>query len=587
MVEDSEKIRAMVYYTPVNDPSKIEKIEVSDDHEYDILNEFITRITKRKKNPEISKFQVTNLYEFLDTRIKKIRVEYPTIDEEDIKNCIESITIHAYTTTKSKKRYCAFIITSEIIFFYYFEPQRSFDFQGNKLVAFIKYLDESTLIKFLIFTNKRFLSNFYDVDRLEKKFDEDEFLLYAYEKVKTKGFSELISGEPVYERKGKVKIRAEVDSNTDLVIETHTEAFPILISSTNFSSVKIDTENAKAKITGSFDIKEFEISQKKYDPKDSDEFCSRVDFENYEIDKIMDDLKFYINLYKECEIVETTERLTLVDKEGTELKRINKQPLQNKSITYVLGSDSLDEIIKNDRIVSKISDRLKNNNPLNLVEISRYSKLYRIIDFDTIEIFARIDYKEDCDKIKETFIKLLERVKGEGNYFYERLIKIIYLTKISEFIKSKPLKRTVYNSGKIALKEIFSELSKQKHSFILKEMDKIGIEFKAGILKRYGGFFDSSSDKFSKKIIENAKKKKLDTIVYFIGINEDNYNFSPMPLNRLRNEFIESCKEKFQENNFNCHFFEKIPINNKDGILIIIISKENKNKEVGHARKNS
>ena len=63
--------------------------------------------------------------------------------------------------------------------------------------------------------------------------------------------------------------------------------------------------------------------------------------------------------------------------------------------------------------------------------------------------------------------------------------------------------------------------------------------------------------------------------MFFIGINEDTRDFSPIPLNRIRNEFHEGVKEYISSNesNINILLAETIPISQEEGIIVLILQK--------------
>jgi hypothetical protein len=116
----------------------------------------------------------------------------------------------------------------------------------------------------------------------------------------------------------------------------------------------------------------------------------------------------------------------------------------------------------------------------------------------------------------------------------------------------------------------------------LKEIDELGIEFKAGIRREIisgkeeeVGFFDTSPKKFADNLLEKFTGKRKDTVIFFVGINEDTRDFSPIPLNRTRNEFHKSLREHLSQNNVNVLLSETVPISDKEGILIIVLQKEN------------
>lgn len=68
-------------------------------------------------------------------------------------------------------------------------------------------------------------------------------------------------------------------------------------------------------------------------------------------------------------------------------------------------------------------------------------------------------------------------------------------------------------------------------------------------------------------------------VIFLIGINEDTRDFSPISLNRIRNEFHETLKEHLSQNGVNVLLSETVPISNKDGIIILVLQKGGENNE--------
>ena len=93
------------------------------------------------------------------------------------------------------------------------------------------------------------------------------------------------------------------------------------------------------------------------------------------------------------------------------------------------------------------------------------------------------------------------------------------------------------------------------------------------------GFFDSSPQRFAEKLLEKLRRKRKDTIIFFVGINEDTRDFSSIPSSRIRNEFHESLKEHLSQNGVSVLLAETVPISDRDGILILVLQKGGGNHE--------
>jgi len=89
------------------------------------------------------------------------------------------------------------------------------------------------------------------------------------------------------------------------------------------------------------------------------------------------------------------------------------------------------------------------------------------------------------------------------------------------------------------------------------------------------GFFNPSPQEFAKRVVKKFKSKRNDTAVFFIGINEDTRDFSPIPLNRIRNEFHEEIMEyvSSKEPSINILLSETIPISQEEGIIVLVLQK--------------
>ena len=138
---------------------------------------------------------------------------------------------------------------------------------------------------------------------------------------------------------------------------------------------------------------------------------------------------------------------------------------------------------------------------------------------------------------------------------------------------TKNFKEVTFKSSYKALSNIFLDIAKNTPTISLWEKDDVGIEFKAGLKQDYYGFFASSPKKFANKVISKTNSNRNNTIFFFIGINEDTKDFSPIPLNRTRNEFRDTVKQELIKQGCVVWMIESIPINDNEGILLIALGK--------------
>ena len=66
----------------------------------------------------------------------------------------------------------------------------------------------------------------------------------------------------------------------------------------------------------------------------------------------------------------------------------------------------------------------------------------------------------------------------------------------------------------------------------------------------------------------------MDTIIFLVGINEDTRDFSPIQLDRIRNEFHEELREYLSQNGITVLLSETVSINKREGILLLVLQKE-------------
>ncbi len=562
-----DKTLATVYYTPINEPENIKTIVVETDKDYELVKGFIVKNTKRKRNPTLKPFQSSGLSEI--GVIKRIREDFPSIKQDDIKNLFDTLSIWMYTSAKSKEKYFALLINHDFIFIYHFKPEKSITFKDNEIEEFVKYLDSSTINWFVFLTNKEVLKEYYDAaEENHLELGGNEEIVYSYEKQETKGFKELVSKEPIYDSKGDIKVRGDYDSDTDLVVETHLEHLGELKD-----SLSVSIENGKIVINGlSINIKEIQIDDKKYDCKDKDLIFNHIFYNSLNIEQFISNFEFYFNKSKPAKVTEEMERI-VITKDGSVIKTLDKpnKNFNGKTTLYILGKSQ--NGLSNNAFMDDIKDSLEKHSTLSFVEISKFNEKYHLLNINDITLFLKFGRLDEAKKISETISKLTKNLDGQHNQFYKKLLSLIGLMQIESHIKNKKIAADICTSSKLAMANLLAALSKQKHSMTLQEFDKLGIEFKAGKLPDGSGFFDTSPEKFANKLIEKTKSKKLDLIIYLIGINEDTKDFSPVPLSRIRNEFRDSVKEKIELGGFKVNLIESLPLDQEQGVLLIVLNK--------------
>jgi len=559
---------AIIYYTPIEDPDKIEKIELRKEKEYKIVKEKIQEVTKRRRKPELKLFQSTRISEI--RLIEKIKKDFPSIELENIRELFDRLTDWLYGRAKSKGKYFGLIVNSKFIFIYHFKSERSIDYTGG-IKVFIKYLDADVINWFLFLSlDTSALLEFCDIPKNElEAFDKTAELLYAYDKRGTKGFKEMVSTQPIYESKGEIKIRSEYDPDTDIVIETHLEHIGKLENSIN-----LDLREGKVTINGlPLNIKEVEIDGKKYPMEESKLIFIHIYHNLLKIQDFINEVEYFLKGCKSPIIVEQLERIVIKDGEK-EVKILNKpsREFKDKVTIYLLGNlgVNIDAAVFHEKFTN-ILTRLD----FSIVEISRLSEKYDITEIGSLTLFLKFKNTKEIIKIFNTFSRLINNLKGEGmaNQFYKRFLTLVALMTGCRLVQNKNIRDMLYTCSKKAITGLLSQLSEQKYSMELKEINKLGIELKTGLLEDGTGFFDPSAPKFAKKLIEKTKKKREDLIIYLVGINEDAKGFTPIPLDRIRNEFLGDVEEILSEAGYLSYLIEAFPINNKEGILCIALSR--------------
>lgn len=563
---------AIIYYTPVENPEEIQRIEVKTKKEFKLIKEKIVKHTKRKRSPEFKAFSSTRIYEIKS--FNEIKKKFPSIQTEDIKEFFSRLAEWLYGAAKAKGKYFGLIINKEFLFVYHFKYDTTIDFSKG-IEDVVRYFDPDIINwSFFITSNSSTIREFCDIsDERLREIEKLGEVLLPSQKVPTKGFEEMITTEPVYEVKGEIKIRCEYDPETDIVVETSIFHLDKLQN-----SIKVELENRTIKINGiPLTIKEVEIEGKKYSFTEIELARTHIHHHALEISPFIYELEYYSKGHKSY-IVEDIKRITIKEDEK-EIKTLTKpsRELGDKTTFFILGRINFD--INSDKISENLKEILLRGSPTSLVEISRFSYSYKIFDIGFLTLFIKLRNKEECLKWLNIFFKILKNIEGNSqkNLFYQRFLTFLALMTFKKYIQTRNIRNLLYTSSRNALIQMFSSLAKQKHSMELTEIDKLGIEFKTGILQKGKGFFDSSPQKFvEEKLLPDIKRKRKNFIIYLIGINEDTKNFSPIPLNRMRNEFLNEVKERLTNKNCFVHLIESIPLNKERGILCLVISKVRK-----------
>lgn len=557
---------ALIYYTPVNEPEKVNTIKVLSDEDYNSIKKFISKNTKNKRNPNLETFNSSGISDI--SLINKIRKDFPLIKDEDVKSLFDQLSSWLYTLAKTKDRFFGLIINHDFIFIYHFKPETTITFKETRIEEFVKYLDNSTINRFIFLANNNIMEQYYDVDKEGITVPDDEELMYTYEKQKTKGFQELISKEPVYDSKGEIKVRGEHDTDTDLIIETYLEHLNNLQDVVN-----VDIENEVFYINGlKLNIKEVQINGKKYSSKDKAIILNHLIYNSLSIDEFLSNIEHHLNRNRNSIVYEEKDRVIIKDNNKI-IKTLSKptKQLDGKSTIYVL--DKKKNEIKDDNLIDELINNLQTHTSLSIVELSNFSEKYHRINISGLTLFIKFKNYEEAYKLTQNMNKIINKIKGNNNIFYRKMLTLICLLQIKENVKNNKISLNFQKSARKAITRLLTQLSKQKHSMDLQEIDKLGIDFKAGVRSDDRGFFDPSPKKLSEKILKKIKNKRSDLFFYLIGINEDTKDFSPIPLSQIRNEFMDILKTELQNNGLIVELTETFPLNEKEGVLLIAFRK--------------
>ena len=556
-------IRSNIFYTPVQNPEEVRCIEVRDNGNSRIINSFVKRIvTKKLKKPATSEPQFSEeiLAEFMGKGLD--------VNSEEVKDLFEKLSRYMYGRAREQEKYWCLIITEEYLFIYHFTPDRAVSFEGDSIREFIKYLDDTSLLKFVFKLKGDSVPSYFEElseEELVQIQSETTNVYGVFDKSGTKGMKKLTGKEPEYEFKGELRVRIKRSDKTDIVVETFLEDLENINSNVIFdfqtclATIKI--ENAP--------ITELVVDGTKCDVVTG---LKKIKYENLGISEFIEKYRFYKN---DEEVRELKDYVVV----GS--KRINKPEsnFQGKEETIFILGESVDDC---NSLINDSFEAIRNNFNVAFVELSGFNANYDKVNIGYFTIFAKLKEDEKIRTTESTFGVMIDRVSG--NLTLEKTLHYVGLLVLSEFLKSKGFREKLYQISKVALNDYY--LNMPERNIELKEIDKLGIEFKAGIRKetingeeKEVSFFDDSAPKFSEKLLEKLRRKRKDTIIFFVGINEDTRNFSPIPLNRIRNEFHESLNEYLSQNGVNVLLSETVPISDRDGILILVLQKGGDNHE--------
>ena len=563
----NEKILSKVFYLPVQNPEEeeIRCIEVGDNGNLKVINNFVKKIVSKKlKKP------VTSEPQFNEEVLIKFMEKGLGIESEEVRNLFEKLSEYMYGRAREQQKYWCLITTEEYFFIYHFTPDRAVSFEDGNIREFIKYLDDTSLLKFIFKLKSESVSSYFEelseeeVNEIQSKTTD---VYGIYDKRRTKGMKKLTGEEPEYEFKGELRVRIKRSDKTDIVVETFLDDLKNINS-----NVVFDFENSVATIKiKNAPITELVVEGAKYDVVTG---LKKIKYETLGIGEFMAEYRLKKN---GGEIKEFKDYIKIGD---IRIDKPDENLPKKEEAIFILG----DRVSEDEKLINDSFNAIKNNFNVAFVELSGFNASYNEIKIKDFIIFAKLknDNIETIKKTLENIEKMIDRVRG--NLTLKKTLYYVGLLVLCEFLKSKGFRDKLYQIGKKALSDYY--LNMPEKNIELKEIDKLGIEFKAGIRneiikgeEKEVGFFDSSPEQFSRKLLEKFRKKKRDTVIFFIGINEDTRDFSPIPLNRIRNEFHESLKEHLSNNGVNVLLSETIPISDREGILIIVLRRSGDNDE--------
>ena len=551
------EVIAKVFYTPVQNPEEVRCIEVKDEGNLKIINRFVKRIvTKKLKKPSTSEphFSEEVLTEFMDKSLE--------VGSNEVKDLFGKLSKYMYGRAREEKKYWCLIITEEYLFIYHFTPDRAVSFEEGNIREFIKYLDDASLLKFIFKLKSDSVPSYFEElseEDLTQIQSEATSVYGVYNKTGTKGFKKLTGEEPEYEFKGELRVRIKRSDKTDIVVETSLDDLENINSNVIFDFQRklatIKVENAP--------IKELVVDGTKYDVVTG---LKRIRYETLGIGEFIEEYRFYKN---DEEVKEFKDYVIVGD------KWINKPEgnLKEKEETIFILGESVNDC---ESLINDSFESIRNNFNVGFVELNGFNANYDEVNIGHFTVFAKLKDDERIEKVKETFNGMISDVSG--NLTLEKTLHYVGLLVLCDFLKSKGFREKLYKISKTALNDYYQNIPER--NIEIKEIDKLGIEFKAGIRRevisgeeREVGFFDPSPQGFAKKVVKKFRRKRKDTVIFFIGINEDTRDFSPIPLNRIRNEFHENLKEHLSQDGINVLLSETVPISDRYGILILVLQK--------------
>ena len=551
MMKEKNNNLGKIFYTPVQKPEEVTLIEVQNNDDLNTINRFVKRIVNRKlKKPN------TSQPNFREKLLKEFMSKGLDVNLEEVKTLFELLSNYMYGRAREKEKYWCLIVIEEYLFIYHFTPKSAVSYEGSRIREFIKYLDDTNLLKFIFKLKSEKLSFYFSKlanEEITQIKDKTPHVYGFFDESGTKGMKKLVGEEPEYEFRGELRIRIKRSEKTDIIVETFLDDLENINSNVEFNFQKgvatIKLEDAP--------IIEFVVDGAKYDISTG---LKRIKYEKLGIGRFIESYRFYKN---DESIRESKELITLGDKILD--KPENNYPKKEETI-FVLG-ETVDDY---EKLISEASESIRNNFNVAFVELNGFNANYSEVNIGKFTVFAKLKEDTRINKIEETFREIVSGVSG--NLTLEKTTLYVGLLVLCDFLKSKGFREKLYRIGKKVLNDYF--INMPKRNIELKEMDKIGIEFKAGVLENNRGFFDPSPKKFAKKLINKFKNKRVDTIIFLVGINEDTRDFSPIQLDRIRNEFHEELREYLSQNGITVLLSETVSINKREGILLLVLQKE-------------
>ncbi|KAF2961354.1 hypothetical protein [Fervidobacterium sp. 2310opik-2] len=572
----SQKIKAKVFYSSVKDEG-IKLIEISNDKTWIELEEYTKKLFFNKKSISggfISK--LSSKEKKLNDLLNNLTIE--NSDKEKVKSIFDILKKYSYSRSRESKRFWCLMISKDFLIIYHFSPDKSVTFEGGIIKEFVKYLDNSTVNRSIIITNKEYVKKIYkdskrkiflDSEEIEiKDLLQDGKIYSLYDRNNSKEFQELFPSlsNISYDQKGDVKIRIKRTDKTDVVIETYVDDLKNINS-----TIDLNFESNKATVTlHDGEITEIKIAGKKF--KDGIVALNYITYLSLELDKF-----FYDNEGKLKNKGKIIEEKISMNIQGEDIDK-PKKGLEKKEETIFIWSGKSEY----SKLVKECVDSMRNNSNIGFVEIAKFSENYKKIELGNFSIFAEFDKIVECQKFLSNWNQLLEKLKSINNRTYEEIFNLVGLEILSKCFISKELTEKIKDIIKKYLENKLQQNKYSKLNFKEYNNDFFVIELKSGVIYVNGqrlGFFDNKPEKFAKKIIENLSKKnkqKAELVIYIVGVDETTKEFTLIELSNIRSEFIDDVKKRIEEkiDNFNVKYIDAIPVENGKGILILVLEKK-------------